>query len=109
MEIGTSRTQPDQEHDLAQYPLLDALRGRRARRLGIGMDIPQGPFNYQSRHSPLPLSEAEEAALAFAACGITGYALADLSYGVGEGGGMLAGLLGRTVSSGDAINCVTVF
>jgi hypothetical protein len=109
MQIGTSQTQSDQERDLAQYSLLDALRGRRSRRFGMGMTIPEGPFAYQSQHPSLPLSVAEEAALAFAACGITGYALADLSYGAGQGGGMLAGLLGRTVSSGDAINCVTVF
>ena len=58
---------------------------------------------------PLPLTETEEAALAFAACGVTGYALADLSYGRGQGGGMLAGLLGRAVASPDAINTDSVF
>ena len=50
------------------------------------------------------VTEAEEAALAFAACGVTGYALADLAYGKGQGGQMLAGLLGHTVASPDAIN-----
>jgi hypothetical protein len=94
---------------LARYPLLDALRGRRSRRFGMGMKISSGPFAYESRHEPLPLTETEEAALAFAACGVTGYALADLSYGRGQGGGMLAGLLGRAVASPDAINTVSVF
>lgn len=93
---------------LDDYPLLDALRGRRSRRFGLGMKIESGPFAYESRHEPLPLTEAEEAALAFAACGVTGYALADLAYGRGEGGSMLAGLLGRTVASPDAINTVSV-
>ncbi|MFN8472993.1 MAG: hypothetical protein U0822_12465 [Anaerolineae bacterium] len=93
---------------LAQYPLLDALRGRRSRRFGVGMKIPSGPFAYTSQHPPRPLSEDEEAALAFAACGVTGYALADLAYGRGDGGNMLAGLLGRTVGSADAINLVAV-
>jgi hypothetical protein len=74
----------------------------------MGMKIESGPFAYESRHEPLPLTEAEEAALAFAACGVTGYALADLSYGRGQGGGMLAGLLGRSVASPDAINTVSV-
>jgi hypothetical protein len=101
--------EPDVDGGLAGYTLLDALRGRRSRRFGMGMKIPDGPFAYESRHEPLPLTEAEEAALAFAACGVTGYALADLSYGRGEGGGMLAGLLGRTVASPDAINTVSVF
>ena len=94
--------------DLNCYPLLDALRGRRSRRFARGMRIEHGPFAYASAHPPQPLTEAEEAALAFAACGVTGYALADLSYGVGEGGSMLAGLLGRTIASPDAVNGISV-
>jgi hypothetical protein len=101
--------EPDVFEGLDRYPLLDALRGRRSRRFGMGMKIESGPFAYESHHETLPLSETEEAALAFAACGVTGYALADLSYGRGQGGGMLAGLLGRAVASPDAINTVSVF
>ena len=93
---------------LARYPLLDALRGRRSRRFGLGMKIERGPFAYASGRPPRPLGADEEAALAFAACGVTGYALADLAYGRGQGGAMLAGLLGRTVASADAINVVSV-
>jgi len=96
------------DEQLARYPLLDALRDRRSRRFGVGMKIESGPFTYESRHEPLPLTETEEAALAFAACGVTGCALADVSYGPGQGGGMLAGLLGRTVASPDAISTVSV-
>jgi hypothetical protein len=99
---------PHLDKRLADYPLLDAFRGRRSRRFGLGMKIESGPFAYESRHAPLPLTEAEEAALAFAACGVTGYALADLAYGRGQGGSMLAGLLGRTAASPDAINVVSV-
>jgi hypothetical protein len=99
---------PGVDERLARYPLLDALRDRRSRRFGMGMKIESGPFAYESRHGPLPLTEAEEAALAFAACGVTGYALADLSYGHGQGGSMLAGLLGRTVASPDAINTTSI-
>ncbi|MEW5988063.1 MAG: hypothetical protein AB1791_15630 [Chloroflexota bacterium] len=94
--------------DLIHYSLLDALRGRRSRRFGWGMKIEEGPFTYQSQHPPLPLTEEEEAALAFAACGLTGYALADLAYGPGQGGSMLLGLLGRTVGSADAIHSVSL-
>src|SRR5262245_44430202 len=72
------------------------------------MRIPAGPFQYTSRRKPIPLTEEEEAALAFAACGVTGYALADLSYGPGEGGSMLAGRLARTIASADAVNTVAV-
>jgi hypothetical protein len=88
--------------------LFEVLLRRRSRRVGLGMVIPAGPFQYTSPHKPVPLTEEEEAALAFAACGITGYALADLSYGNGEGGSMLVGRLGRTIASPDAVNAVAV-
>jgi hypothetical protein len=93
---------------LARYPLLDALRDRRSRRFGLGMAMDAGPLAYRSRHAGLRLAEGEEALLAFAACGITGYALADLEYAPGRGGTIMAGLLGRTVGSGDAIQSVAV-
>lgn len=68
----------------------------------------KGPLAYVSRHAPFPLTEEEEAVLAFAACGITGYALGDLPYAEGEGGTIMAGLLGRTAASGDAIQTVAL-
>jgi hypothetical protein len=68
------------------------------------LNVESGPFSNESQHEPL--TEAEEAALAFAACGVTGYALAGPSYGRGQGGGMLAGLLGPAVASPDAIDTV---
>lgn len=88
--------------------LFEVLLNRRSRRVGLGMTIPAGPFAYTSPLEPVPLTEDEEAALAFAACGVTGYALADLSYGPKEGGSMLVGRLGRTVASPDAVNAVSV-
>jgi len=72
------------------------------------MHIPAGPLQYASPHPPVPLSEEQEAALAFAACGVTGFALADLSYGAAEGGSMLAGRRGRTIASPDAVHAVSV-
>jgi hypothetical protein len=88
--------------------LFEVLLNRRSRRVALGMSIPAGPFQYTSPHQPVPLTEEEEAALAFAACGVTGYALADLSYGAGQGGSMLVGRLARTVASPDAVNAVAV-
>jgi hypothetical protein len=93
---------------LARYPLLTAFRERRSRRVGLGMKIPSGPLAYQSRYQPAPLSEAEEAALVFAACGITGHALADLCYAHGEGGNIMAGLVARTIASGDGLQTVAL-
>ncbi len=94
--------------DFPKTTLLEALLNRRSRRMGFGMSIPAGPFQFASQRKPIPMTEQEEAALAFAACGITGYALADLSYGNGEGGSMLAGRLGRTIASADSANTVAV-
>jgi hypothetical protein len=94
--------------DLERYPLLAALRDRRSRRFGLGMKIPSGPLAYESRHAARPLSDDEEAALVFAACGITGYALADLAYAREEGGNIMAGLVGRTIASGDALQTVAL-
>jgi hypothetical protein len=84
--------------------LLATLRERRSHRFGLGMTMPVGPLKYTSAQKGLPLGEAEEALLAFAACGVTGYALSDLAYETGYGGTMMVGFLGRTVPSGDAIH-----
>lgn len=94
--------------DLREYSLLDALRQRRARRFACGMEHDRGPLAYASTRAPFPLSEQEIAALAFAACGVTGHALAELVYHPGGGGTMMGGLLGRTVSSADAVQAVSV-
>jgi hypothetical protein len=92
------------KQQIESYPLTKALLGRRSRRFGLGMEIPEGPFAYKSQHEPIPLSEEEEAAMVFAAAGISGYALADLSYGKGQGGSMLAGMTSRVVASADSID-----
>ncbi len=94
--------------NLESISLLSALRGRRSRRFGLGMKIPDGPLAYASRHPVSPLSEAEEAALVFAACGITGHALADLAYAKGGGGNIMAGLVARTIASGDGLQTVAL-
>jgi hypothetical protein len=98
----------------ATYPLMDALLNRRSRRFGAGMRLNGGPLAYQSARPPQPLSIDEQAALAFAACGITGYALGDLPYQTGDlpeagGGNILIHFIGRTAPSGDAAHCVTLF
>ena len=98
----------DARSGLARYPLLQALIDRRSRRFGRGMKIGPGPLAFSSRRKGVPLTEEEEALLAFAACGVTGPALVDLDYGPGQGGTILAGLQGRTIASADAIHTVSV-
>src|SRR5262249_1833849 len=77
----------------ARCPLLDALLPRRSRRFAPGMTLDGGPLTYASDRQPAPLTLDEQAALAFAACGITGHALAELPYADGAepetGGGTI--------------------
>jgi hypothetical protein len=61
------------------YPLFEALYGRRSRRFGLGFAMAEGPFAYASAHAPLPLNEFEEALLVAAGFGTSGIALWDLS------------------------------
>jgi len=102
---STARPSPA---DLNSYSLLSALRERRSRRFGLGMKIPAGPLAFESRYKPKLLTEAEEAALVFAACGITGHALADLNYSKDGGGSIMAGLVARTIASGDGLQTVSL-
>jgi hypothetical protein len=59
--------------ELNRFPLIQALFGRRARRFGLGMEIPSGPLAFRSRHEPVPLSELETAVLVAAATGVSGW------------------------------------
>jgi hypothetical protein len=94
---------------MSDYSLLQALSERRSHRFGLGMEMQTGPLAFKSEQQPLPLTEDEEAALAFAACGITGYALGDLSYSKEEPGGtIMGGLVGRTMPAGDGIQSVSL-
>ncbi len=105
---GGGGTRHDYGALLGDVSILDALRGRRSRRFAKGMKTERGPLAYTSPHPPEPLHEPEIAALAFAACGVTGHALADLVYDAGQGGTMMGGFLGRTVGSADAVQAVAV-
>jgi hypothetical protein len=64
-------------HRAWEYPLFEALYGRRSRRFGLGFEIDEGPFRYRSNQAPLPLGEIEEALLVAAGVGITGAPLWD--------------------------------
>jgi hypothetical protein len=99
---------------LKSYLLLEALISRRSRRFARGMSMNGGPLAYESAREPEPLSLEEEAALAFAGCGITGPTLAELPYQSGGekeagSGNIIINLVGRTVASGDAVHATTLF
>jgi hypothetical protein len=58
---------------LLEFPLLQALFGRRARRFGLGMEIPSGPLAFTSRKDPVPLTALEQMILVAAATGVSGW------------------------------------
>jgi hypothetical protein len=62
-----------------EYPLFDALYGRRTRRFGLGFEMAQEPYQYRSSQPPVPLCEDEEALLVTAGIGFSGMALWDQS------------------------------
>jgi hypothetical protein len=100
---------PVLDDPLAKATFIETLLARRSRRFMRGMKMPAGPLAFMSRHPASRLSDDEEAALAFAASGITGHALADLCYTPGQGGSIMNGFVGRTVGSGDGIQAVALF
>lgn len=66
-------TNEDPLGELFDYPLLEAIYGRRARRFGLGMEIPSGPLAFKSTAEPAPLTELEQAVLVAAGTGVTGW------------------------------------
>lgn len=62
------------------YPLFDAIMGRRSRRFGLGMELKAGPFGYKSDKEPYPLDEVETAMLVAAATATTGPILCEGEY-----------------------------
>ena len=60
-------------NSMLAFPLLDAIMGRRARRFGLGMEIPSGPLAHASRFEPLPLSDFEQSLLVAAGVGVSGW------------------------------------
>lgn len=59
--------------NLLEFPLVDALFGRRSRRFFLGAEIPDGPLAYTSRREPLPLTELERLLILTAAAGNTAW------------------------------------
>jgi hypothetical protein len=68
-----SAAQPQGLRELAAFPLVEALFGRRSRRFALGDEIPDGPLAYKSRHQPVPLSDLERLLVLNAMGGTTGW------------------------------------
>jgi len=71
---------PPQADAAWDYPLFDAIMGRRSRRFGLGMEMVEGPFKYSSGKEPIPLDNLETAMLVAAATATTGPILAETQY-----------------------------
>jgi hypothetical protein len=50
----SSSTQTEALRDLAAFPLVEALFGRRSRRFALGDELPDGPLAYTSGTSQSP-------------------------------------------------------
>lgn len=59
--------------DAANFPLIDAIHGRRSRRFAKGASIPDGPLAYRSTEAPQPLTETEQLLLLTTVAGNTGW------------------------------------
>jgi hypothetical protein len=59
--------------EVAQFPLLAALYGRRSRRFAVGDEIPDGRLAYRSAYEPYPLSEVERLVVLTSMTGSTGW------------------------------------
>jgi hypothetical protein len=58
---------------LAEFPLLQSLYGRRSRRFALGAEIPDGPLAYRSSREPMPLTELERMLVLSSMGGTTGW------------------------------------
>ena len=79
-----ARAEPSARPAWQDVSLLDALLRRRSRRFFAGATLDGGPLTYASTLPAHRLTLEEEAALVFAAAGVTGYALAELPYQPGR-------------------------
>jgi len=67
---------PQRHHGLevaVQFPLMEALQGRRARRFALGDEIPDGPLAYKSAHEPMGLGDLEQLLVLASMTGNTGW------------------------------------
>ncbi|GAB5468389.1 MAG: hypothetical protein Kilf2KO_14190 [Rhodospirillales bacterium] len=59
--------------EAANFPLLEAIQGRRSRRFAKGATIPEGPLAYSSTEAAAPLSKLEQMLLLTTVAGNTGW------------------------------------
>lgn len=60
-------------NQMLDFPLIEAILGRRARRFSVGSVIPDGPFAFKSNQKAEPLSQLEQLLILSAVSGNTGW------------------------------------
>jgi hypothetical protein len=107
----TTAAQSGALQELAAFPLLEALHGRRSRRFALGDEIPDGPLAYRSRHDPMPLSELERLLVLSAMGGTTGwhYSITRHERYAPHMSNYSAGAAGRTFPSAAGFQTVELF
>ena len=97
--------------EVANYPLLSAIAGRRSRRVARGVSLLAGPLSHTSTNLPAPLDAVEEAML-IVATGLTGVVTHDGPLDIAGGGHELGTpflhAMARSASSPDNIQAVHV-
>ena len=58
---------------VSQFPLIQAIAGRRSRRFCLGAEIPEGPLAFKSNQRPFPLTELEQMVVLTSMAGSTGW------------------------------------
>lgn len=66
-------TTRDLLEEVATFPFIQALVGRRARRFSLGAHLPDGPLAFESKEAPVPLTRLEQLLVLSAAGGNTGW------------------------------------
>jgi hypothetical protein len=64
---------PEGLYEAMNFPLIEAIHGRRSRRFALGASIANGPLAYTSKHAPTALSELEKMLLLTTVSGNTGW------------------------------------
>jgi hypothetical protein len=109
--VSGAPVERDALQDLATFPLLEALYGRRSRRFALGDEIPDGPLAHRSRHEPLPLSDLERMLVLTALGGTTGwhYSITRNASYAPHMSNYAAGAAGRTFPSAAGFHTAELF
>jgi hypothetical protein len=108
---ASASTRTEALRQLAGFPLVEALLGRRSRRFALGDELPDGPLAYRSNHQPMPLDELERLLVLAAMGGTTGwhYSITRHARYAPQVSNYAAGAAGRTFPSAAGFHTAELF